>query len=348
MTLVSKVGLQREMTKSEVKDFADAFFSASANFISEDLKTFTISLGDKDVQVSVNQSDNLSAHIFDALIPSVFGGVDFTLEIWRTGKRSVLPNLEWARNYLAHDNLVPHSLTAPYRVAFDKSQGFIYLYDTQTQKAAIWIAEDSKISLNSFVTPFRIIFSWMAEDFGGEIVHASAISKDGNGIIINGVSGSGKSTLAILCVLNGFEIIADDVVLFHDGLISAVYKYAKIDPRTSPLDLSHIRLFQMESSPEAKNILDLTQFGEQFVLRAQAIALILPIFVHLNQHALISPSIAIKLLAPNSLRELMGGSPYNFKNLVNLTRALPNYRIALSTDNKRNIDSINAIFSELI
>lgn len=345
---MSKVGLQREMTKSEVKEFAHAFFSASANFISEDQKTFMISLGDKGVQVRVSQSDNLSSPILGALIPRLVGGVDFTLEIWRTSKRSVLPNLDWARNYLAHDNLVPPSLTAPYKVAFDKSQGFIYLYDTQTKKAAIWIAEDSKISLNSFVTPFRIIFSWMAEDFGGEIVHASAISKGGNGIIINGPSGSGKSTLAILCVLNGFEIIADDVVLFHDGLISAIYKYAKVDPLTSPLDLSHLRLFQMESSPDTKNILDLTQFGERFVQRAQAIALTLPVFVHLNQHALISPSIAIKLLAPNSLRELMGGSPYNFKNLVNLTRALPNYRIALSADNKSNIDSINSIFSELI
>jgi hypothetical protein len=335
------------MTKSEVKEFAHDFFSASANFISKNPRTFTISLGDKGVQVHVNQTDNLSTPILDALIPRVGGGADFTLEIWRTSQGSVLPKLDWARNYLAHDNLVPPSLTAPYKVAFDKSQGFIYLYDTQKKKAAIWVAEDSKISLNSFVTPFRIIFSWMAEDFGGEIVHASAISKGGNGIIINGASGSGKSTLAILCVLNGFEIIADDVVLFHDGLISAVYKYAKVDPRSSPLDLSHLRLFQMESSPDAKNILDLTQFGERFVQRAKAIALILPVFVHLNQHSLISPSIAIKLLAPNSLRELMGGTPYNFKNLVNLTRALPNYRIALSTDNNKNIDSINSIFSEL-
>ena len=348
MTLASKVGPLREMTNSEVKEFAHAFFSASANFINKDLKSFNISLGDKGVQVLVNQSDDLSGHIFRALIPRVDGSFDFSLEVWRTGKGSVLPNLDWARNYLAHDNLVPPSLTTPYRVAFDRSQGFIYLYDTQTKKAAIWIAEDSQISLNSFVTPFRIIFSWMAEDFGGEIVHASAISIGGNGIIINGASGSGKSTLAILCLLNGFEMIADDVVLFHDGSISALYKYAKVDPRTSPLDLSHLQMFQMERTPEAKSILDLSQFGEQFVLRAQAIALALPIFVHLNHHALVSPSIAIKLLAPNSLRELMGGSPYNFKNLVNLTRALPSYRIALSTDNKRNMESINAIFSELI
>lgn len=180
-----------------------------------------------------------------------------------------------------------------------------------------------------------------------KIVHASAISRAGKGIIINGESGSGKSTLAILCLLNGFEIIADDVVLFHDGWITALYRFAKLDSNTSPFDLSNLRVFQMVNTPEAKNILDLEQFGERFLHRARAVAIALPIFAHLNQHALISSLISIKLLAPNSLKELMGGSPINFKHLVNMTRALPSYRIALSTDNQKNIESINAIFSEV-
>ena len=321
MTPVLKVGQRPRMSEAEVELFAHQFFSAATEYVGEYPETFTITLAEKTVQVWLNEKDALSSHIRNAFIPGNTNATDFTLEIWRTSPRSQLPNLGWAREYLAHDNLVPASLTNPYRVAFDKSQGFIYLYDRVNKRGAIWIAEDAKISLNSLVTPFRIIFSWMAESFGGEVIHASAISKNGKGLIINGPSGSGKSTLALLCALDDFDFIADDVVLYHDGLIWAIYRYAKVDPN---------------------------QLGDKFVACAKVDALILPIFAHLNQHAPISPAIAIKLLAPNSLRELMGGTPYNFKNLVDLTRHIPSYRIALSTDNIKNVSAVNSILAELL
>ena len=347
MTPVLKVGQRPRMSEAEVELFAHQFFSAATEFVGESPGAFTIALGEKSVQVQLNESDVLSSYIRNAFIPGNTNAADFTLEIWRTSPRSPLPSLGWAREYLAHDNLVPTSLTNPYRVAFDKSQGFIYLYDRENKRGAIWIAEDANISLNSFVTPFRIIFSWMAESFGGEVIHASAISKNGKGLIINGPSGSGKSTLALLCALDDFDFIADDVVLYHDSLIWAIYRYAKVDPNSSPCDLSRYRVFQMEKTKDAKNILDLNQLGDKFVACAKVDALILPIFAHLNHHAPISPAIAIKLLAPNSLRELMGGTPYNFKNLVDLTRHIPSYRIALSTDNIKNVSAVNSILAEL-
>ena len=347
MKQVLKVGQRLKMSNSEIAVFAHDFLSAAADYVKQYPGAFTVAVGKKTLQVQINAKDNLSPHIKSAFIPSPAGMADFTLAIWRSGGGVELPNLNWARNYLVHDNLVPASLTNPYRIAFDKSQGFIYLYDEKTRHGAIWIAEDSKISLNSFVTPFRIMISWMAESFGGEIIHASAISKDGKGIIINGPSGSGKSTLALLCALEDFHFIADDVVLYHDGFMSAIYRYAKVDAHSSPCDLSSYKLFQMDETKDAKNILDLFQLGDKFQTSEKASALVLPIFAHLNQHAPISPSIAIKLLAPNSLRELMGGTPYNFRNLVNLTRQVPSYRIALSSDNAKNVNSVATILSEL-
>jgi hypothetical protein len=335
------------MLKSEIEDFARDFFNAADEFVGQSPEKFTLTLGRKTVEVYLNEIDGLSQHIKNAFFPVISERSDFSLTIWRSNTRAELPSLDWARNYLTHDILLPIAITFPYRVAFDKSQGFIFLYDTTTKRGAIWVAEDSKISLNSFVTPFRMIFSWMAESFGGELIHASAISKNGNGVIINGPSGSGKSTLALLCALAGFNFIADDVVLYHDRLIYALYRYAKVNGENSPCDLSGFNLFQMTQTKDAKKILDLTQLGEKFVSSSIANAVVLPIFAHLNQHARIPPSIAIQLLAPNSLRELMGGTPYNFKNLVDLTRAIPAYRIALSKDNLKNVETVVSIFAEL-
>jgi hypothetical protein len=43
-------------------------------------------------------------------------------------------------------------------------------------------------------------------------VHASAVARDGMGLLFNGPSGSGKSTLAYACARRGFHLVSDDVV----------------------------------------------------------------------------------------------------------------------------------------
>jgi excinuclease ABC subunit A len=57
------------------------------------------------------------------------------------------------------------------------------------------------------VSPFRVLFSWIANDFNAEIIHASGVEIDGVGILISGSSGSGKSTLineTLYPILNQF------------------------------------------------------------------------------------------------------------------------------------------------
>jgi hypothetical protein len=127
----------------------------------------------------------------------------------------------------------------------------------------------------------------------------------------------------------------------------AVYNYAKVDTRTSPLDISAYETFQLEQTPIAKNILHLENFGPRFVKKTPVAALIFPIFAHINHYEKISPKIAINLLAPNSLRELMGGTPTNFKRLLKIVRDIPAFRVAVSTNNLKNFDSVSRIFEEV-
>lgn len=46
----------------------------------------------------------------------------------------------------------------------------------------------------------------------GEMIHASAVSADGRGLLIFGPSGSGKSTLALEMIALGAGLVADDQV----------------------------------------------------------------------------------------------------------------------------------------
>jgi len=335
------------MTNSTIEDFVNNFFKQSSRYTEQFSEQFSASLGRNSMSIWANPSDVIGELTKNSLIASAAIQAEFSLEIWRTEPGHDLPDLTWARDYLTTDRVVPTELTHPYRIAFDKSQGFIYVYDTIKKHGAIWVAADNQISLYSFITPFRLMFSWMADGFDAEIVHASGIAHDGRGAIINGPSGSGKSTLALLCALKGMSMAADDVVLFDKGDMYAVYNYAKVDPRTSPLDISAFETFQLEQTPVAKNIIHLENFGSRFVKKAPVAAIIFPIFAHINHFERINPKIAINLLAPNSLRELMGGSPTNFKRLLNLARDIPAFRVAVSTNNEKNLDSVHKIFAEI-
>jgi HPr kinase/phosphorylase len=48
-------------------------------------------------------------------------------------------------------------------------------------------------------------------------LHASAVSLDGNGVLICGASGTGKSTLALQLMAQGAELIADDGIWIDPG-----------------------------------------------------------------------------------------------------------------------------------
>lgn len=49
----------------------------------------------------------------------------------------------------------------------------------------------------------------------GQVVHASAVSVEGRGLLILGASGTGKSTLALRMIGLGARLVADDQTLLH-------------------------------------------------------------------------------------------------------------------------------------
>jgi hypothetical protein len=327
--------------------FALEFFSNSNKYLKDNSVVTTIQFGRRAIGLSVNQGDRLGTLVLNSFIESDLRVTEFTLQIWRSTKELNLPSMSWAKSYLNGDYALPFPQTDPYRIAFDKSQGFIFVYDTHKKLGSIWIASDDQISLNSFVTPFRLMLSWMAEDFGAEIVHASSVCFENRGLLINGPSGSGKSTLALLCLLNDQPMLADDVVLVEEKSIFSVYKYAKVDTAKNPLDISQIQTFKMEDSPESKEIIDLENFGARFMKETNLSAVILPIFAHLNHFEKLSPKVALELMAPNSMREIMGGTANNFKRIVEIINSVPVFRLALSTDNQKNLATLREIVRSL-
>ena len=334
------------MSEAAAKKFADEFVLSSQEFSDQHSKSKAISFGEQSVLLAVNLSTPVGSLIDGAFLPSKDREPNFTLQIWDSSRGNPLPDLGWARSYLQQDIAIPAQITGQFRIAFDKSQGFIYVYDTQTQFGSVWIRDHALVALSSFITPFRLILSWMADHFDGEIVHASAIGINGKGILINGPSGSGKSTLALQAALKGQAVLADDVTLHQKGRIYAVYSRGKAQASSTPLSLAGLSTFNIADTTSGKTVIPLINFGEFFISSLELKVILLPIFAHLNHFEKLQPKVALKLMAPNSLREIFGGTTRNFMRLAQLTRTVPAYRLALSEDLEKNFRDLLRIAEE--
>ena len=90
--------------------------------------------------------------------------------------------------------------------------------------------------------------------YGCYLLHSSGVSKNGRGILFVGSSGSGKTTTCLNLVLNGWQLISNDVVMLQerDGEILALPMPDKITIRPKTLTL----LPQLASYQFGEQILD--------------------------------------------------------------------------------------------
>lgn len=94
--------------------------------------------------------------------------------------------------------------------------GYVIMYRPAERIALVWIQDKSQLPYWEIASPFCVVFSWWAEQIGGQIAHAATVGCDGRGVLLVGRGGSGKSTTALACVDAGLQYVSDDYVLLTD------------------------------------------------------------------------------------------------------------------------------------
>jgi HPr kinase/phosphorylase len=208
----------------------------------------------------------------------------------------------------------------------------IFVYDTEEHVGAVWMRDHGQIDVRCCVAPFRVLLSWMADTFDGEIIHASGAEINGKGVLISGSSGSGKSSLAIYSGFHGGKILSDDAVLIEGSEAFAIYSRAKVAKVNPVLNLEKFNTFELRNSTEGKIILPLEEFQTSFIFKMNYDAIVFPEVVHMTHIEKISSLIGYKYFIEQSLRELFGGDKNNLARHSKLLTRIPNFRMALSGD----------------
>jgi hypothetical protein len=318
------------MSNAEV--FCAEFFRRAKNYALNYGSQQNFKLGSRNVNLYCNTKSRFGELISGAFLlnENIPNQTDFNLYVWDSSFPDILPDFSWAEEYIYSNLIIPYELTQPYRILFDRGQGMISVLNTENSESGIWMRDHSQLDPRCFVAPFRTLLSWIADTFNAEIIHASGIEINGQGILLSGPSGSGKSTMAIKVALRGHGIISDDAVLFENGNLSPVYSRAKIEKMNPFFAEHHLKTFELDQKFNSKQILPLSNFGEQFTQNTPLKFLVFPSLSDSSRLTKLENAEASELLIEQSTRELFGGLPSNKLRLTLLLKKYPSYKLELS------------------
>lgn len=338
------VGLRLDRTSRAARWFGEAMIeTAHAGATS----WRTVPFGSRSFRLGSGGSDELSALIDGAFLHHDRHEGDLTLAIMQQLNSPPLPPTLWARPWIESRTEVPARVSYPYRILFDQVVGVVYVFDQSSGRSTVWVRQRSEVDLRSFITPFRVLLSWLGNPLGIEVIHASAVVVDGHGVAFSGPSGSGKSTLALAVGTNGHGIIADDCIVVEGTTAHAVYSRAKVDDRAQTmLGIADSDLEQLDGAPRAKKILALESLGSGFRRSAPIDIVMSPVVASSPAWYPIGPSLMSQILISDSLRETMGGGVANRLRLARLVTDRPSYRVMLGPSMRDNVEMLQDLVSQ--
>lgn len=213
---------------------------------------------------------------------------------------------------------------------------FLCLFDCRTQRAIYWVDDAAQLPFWEIAAPFLVIFSWWAAGFGGQIAHAAAVGRNGEGILLVGRGGSGKSTTAAACVDAGMEYVSDDYVLLTSDpqpaahcLFSSAKLHMHVLDQYFPGWREHV---SQQVGPDAKAVFFLEQFRRDQLRKTLNICGIArPTITQRAESVwLPAPKSEVMLgLGPSTLLQLPARKQHGLSFLAKLVRQLPCFRLEL-------------------
>lgn len=334
---VLRVGRRFEMNKPRVELAGRIIDFAKSNIESSGIYGF----GTHSFELFCSDRDDISKMIIEAFLPSNSIFPQFKLYIIRESDYS---DSDFLISVMHGERIYREIVDQNFIFACDEPQGMFYILDKIEHVGVVILRQRSFLNEASFITPFRLIFSWFANVFSAEIIHASAINYLDKGILFNGPSGSGKSTTAFLALSRGASIVCDDVALFEDGLIHAVYRFGKINSDNIYVDSQTLNSFEIPNGKSGKSILVLEK--NRFTTNIKMDIVVLPQVSYISGFRRLPSDLAFKLISENTLREIFGGLPSNMLRLKKIIDSYPVYRLALSGETEVDLDNLERIIAE--
>jgi hypothetical protein len=323
-----------------VHELDDAFARAIAGTRE---RAMTLGVAGQTVRI-VFAGDTLVPFVRGALAPRISSGgteaPDLTVKLWDTATTGVSAPLPPGAPFVyGARGEVPGYTTEPVFAACSHASGALSVLDVVTSTAYFWVRDPGDLALHELGAPLLSLFGWFFRARDAQLVHAAAVGRAGQAVLLAGPGGSGKSTTALACLAAGLTHIADDYALVVGAprpVVHALYATAKLNA-DSLARLPHLArvVRNPEREPEEKALLDLGPNLETRPGNAGAIsALVFPRVGAAGAPALIpiAAGEALRALAPSTIFQMAGAGASTFAILGTLVKAVPAFRLQLGPD----------------
>lgn len=327
-------------TQTHLEAFFDALLAAFARTRQEEgITSRHWNIAGRTVNLSVADSLAYLARPLDHLKTTPTGKAspsDLTLYAWQGSQNGPPLELPW-QDGSASDSI--GLSTDRFRVHYHAPSGLLCMWDRHTHTALYWIRRVTDLPFWEIASPFRILFHWWAQSWGGQVAHAAAVGVDGRGVLLAGKSGHGKSTAALACLRDGLDFVGDDyVVLTADPIPAAhsLYSSAKMHAATLtqyfPEWTGHIGV---RVGPVAKCVLYLPDVpGIRLRPQLDLCAIVTPEVTADACPALVSATDSQSWLAlvPSTVFQLPDARHTTLAFFSDFLRRLPSYRLTTGRD----------------
>jgi hypothetical protein len=242
--------------------------------------------------------------------------------------------------------------TDRFRVNYHAPSGLLCMWDRRTRRAIYWVRRAADLPFWEIASPFRILFHWWAQSWGGQIAHAAAVGLNGKGVLLTGKSGTGKSTAALACLHHGLQFVGDDYVLLTadpSPIAHCLYNSAKLHEdslaRYFPHWMPHVA---NRVGPESKCILHGTDLPGVHLQ------------THLTLQAILTPQITTDpaptvtpvppgqswlALVPSTVFQLPDARDTTLAFFSAFTRRLPSFRLTTGRELQHLPDAIRTFLA---
>jgi hypothetical protein len=260
--------------------------------------------------------------------------------VWECATTGIMPPPPpWVHEQLSYRGEVRGFEGGPISVNFNTEQCLVSLFDHSSRRGVFWIRDAAQLPYWEVSAPFRTLFHWWSQTFGGQIAHAAAVGRDGAGVLLVGRGGRGKSTTAAMCVETGMDYAGDDYVLVTRNpspTAHSLYHTAKMHSRfqQSAIPEWNARVAGYVG-PERKSLIYIHEnMPNQVRRRLDLRAILMPRITTAREARIVRErqSSGVLAAAPSTLFQLPDARRKSLTFFAELARAIPTFTLHLGTD----------------
>ncbi|MEX1047628.1 MAG: hypothetical protein WD757_01695 [Actinomycetota bacterium] len=214
---------------------AEAGFEKALGKVSERRFAFRVAGAVVQLRFAGDALADQMTRAFSHIQADAYADPDFIVQLWDSDSTGVTPPVAFDAGGVEPGGLSPRHLWRGSDGRMGVAQpgeGSLSLIEPATARGLFWFHDAAKLPFWEVASPLRLVLGWWLAARGTPLIHAGAVGRGGEGVLLVGRGGSGKSTTALSCAAS-MQFVSDDYAVLVPGIrpeVHSLYCSGKLEP----------------------------------------------------------------------------------------------------------------------